>query len=384
LKRTDTNEKRTAKRVLIVIGDAGGGHLSAANALTESFQRLYGNQFRVNVIDIFSLVNVRPYKNSAALYIKINKNRLAEFIYNFVGLCVSNRFGYAIYRCYVNAKLYNETRKIIAGYNPDIVVANNSIITPLFQKMKQENARFKTVILVTDIVQIFRGWGDPDADLVISPTREATQRLIHYGVDPKKIHGPLFPINPRLRNFRPRHKVLEELGFQDKNMKTILVTAGGFGVLSLEDDVNDLIRDEQLQLIILAGRIEGFRKELEERYRNNPRIKILGFIDNIEDYYNVADLIIGKPGPATILEIELFQKKAVLTRRVGVQENGNTEFALRNPNFRAVGNHSKKLRKIVSELLAEKEIPFTERRSFDESDQIVHKIAELANKNRCP
>jgi processive 1,2-diacylglycerol beta-glucosyltransferase len=362
---------------MIIIGDAGGGHLSAANAITAAFRKLYGDRFQLKVIDIFKEAGVKPFRDSAELYVKISASRLNEFVYNLIVPLLNTRFGLYFYKTYVNARLYRATKKIIEAYNPEIVIANNSIITPLSGTMKKRGAKFIVTVLVTDIVRVFRAWADSHVDCIFSPTQEATRRIVRFGVPREKILGPLFPINPQLSVFRPRTVVLKEIGFQESGLKTVLVTAGGVGVLSLKRAIDDLVSDERLQLIILSGRMPGFEQELKTRYAGNRRVKVFGFVDNIQDYYNACDIIIAKPGPATILEIELFQKKAVLTKRVGIQESGNAEFALHNPNFRSIGGRWYMLKKMVDQLLRSEVIPFKDRRSFDECERIVREIVAL-------
>ncbi len=369
-------------RVMIIIGDAGGGHLSAANALTASFRKLYGDRFSLKVIDIFKEAGVPPFRDSAELYVKISASRFLEFFYNIFVPLLNTRVGFYFYKTYVTAKMYRATKRIIDDYDPHVVIANNSIITPLAGAMKRHGGRFLAAVLVTDIVRVFRAWADKHADCVFSPTHEATHRMMRFGVKREKIRGPLFPINPRLSVFRPRDEVLAGLGLRTDGMKTVLVTAGGVGAVSLKRAIDDLAGDPRLQVIILAGRVPDFERDLQARYAGNPRIRVLGFIDNIQDYYNAADLIVTKPGPATILEIELFQKKAVLTKRVGIQESGNAEFALRNPNIRSIGNRWWRLKKTVERLLDAEPVPFKDRRSFDECETIVREIVALLEKSR--
>ncbi|MBN2351187.1 MAG: hypothetical protein JXD23_01365 [Spirochaetales bacterium] len=369
-------------RVMIIIGDAGGGHLSAANAISESFRKLYGERFRLKAIDIFREAGVPPFRDSAELYVRISASRFLEFFYNVFVPLLNTRVGFYFYKTYVTAKLYRALKRIIDAYDPHIVIANNSIITPLAGAMKRRGGKFLVAVLVTDIVRVFRAWADRHVDCVFSPTHEAARRMVRFGVKREKIRGPLFPINPLLSVYRSREEVLAGLGLRTDGMKTVLVTAGGVGALSLKRAIDDLAGDPRLQVIVLAGRVPGFERELQERYAGNPRIKVFGFIDNIQDYYNAVDLIVAKPGPATILEIELFQKKAVLTKRVGIQESGNAEFALQNPNIRSIGRRWWRLKKTVDRLLNAEFVPFKDRRSFDECETIVREIVALWEKSR--
>jgi len=52
------------------------------------------------------------------------------------------------------------------------------------------------------IVTLFRGWVDENADLIISPTGIVTRKMVNMGISSDRIIGPLFPINPKLKNFK--------------------------------------------------------------------------------------------------------------------------------------------------------------------------------------
>ncbi|RPJ07231.1 MAG: hypothetical protein EHM28_07845 [Spirochaetaceae bacterium] len=365
------------KRVLICIGDAAGGHISAANAMIAAFAKLAGKRVQVTVKDLFTEAKIAPFNNAADVYIKVNKNRSVEWFYN-VGVWLFNRFFfYPVYRAFLLVRMGKASKSIIDSCKPDLVISNNAIVAPIMERLKKDGATWKSAVLVTDIAYIFRGWADRSADIVISPTREASVKLHRYGVAEKTIRQPLFPINPALEKYRPRVKVLSELGFALKGRKTVLVTSGGFGVLALKKALDTLMTDGRLQIIVLAGRVDEYRKILALRYANNPRVKVLGFVANIQDYYNAADIIVGKPGPATLIEIELFRKKAVFTKHVGGQEKGNVDYALRNRNFRSIGGNWHLLKRNIDELLDQKNVPISERRYFNECELIVKELLKL-------
>ncbi|MBN1525939.1 MAG: hypothetical protein JW904_15780 [Spirochaetales bacterium] len=371
-------DQKLKTKVLICIGDAAGGHISAANALQKTFAALYPETVEVKVVDVYAEANIPPFNNSADVYMMVNKSRIGEIFYNTVLWLFNTPVIYPMYRWYLIKKMKEPTRKIVDAFGPDIVVSNNSVVTPIFEQLKKEGAVWKSVVLVTDIAFIFRGWGDRHADMVISPTEESTAALLQYRVDPLRICSHLFPINPALADYLPRDKVLKKLGLSVEGKKTVLVTSGGFGVLALGKVLEKLAERPDLQVIVLAGRVEEFRKELDQRFGDNPRVAVLGFVDNIQDYYNAADIIVGKPGPATIIEIELFRKKAVLTKSIGFQEKGNVDFALKNPNFRSIGGKWQLLPRYIDELLSQDAAAIFDRRRFDESEDIVRHIANLA------
>src|SRR5690606_11108162 len=116
----------------------------------------------------------------------------------------------------------------------------------------------------------------------------------------------------------------------------------------------------------------------EYKYLDNKKVKILGYINNMHDYLKIADIVVGKPGPATIIESELFDKKMILTRKIGQQETGNIDYALKNPKFRYIGESWNKLENTIQELLDfnPKQVGELHKREFDECERIVDEIVK--------
>ncbi len=369
------------KKILIAIGDVGNGHRSGANALTDSFNKLYPD-IEVKTVDVFKLSNLWPYNETDELYKTMSKSKPLEKINNTVFKITNTKYLYDVFTNYNVTQLYETTLQLLKEEKPDLVISVHPIVSMVLERMREE-MEFLSVVVITDLITLYRGWADKNADLIFCPTTEAVKTLTEFGVNHNRIIYPLFPINPRLKHYRNKSEVFNELEF-DLNKQTILITAGGAGIKTLGKSIDNLSKKEDLQLIIIAGKVEDYRIKLTEKYKNNKRIKVFGFINNIQDYLNACDIIIGKPGPATILEIELFDKKAVLTRKVGEQEVGNIDYAIRNPKFRYIGDDARKLEPAVNELLNMKLIKPNsfKRRSFDESQMIVKDIYKLLTKGK--
>lgn len=89
-----------------------------------------------------------------------------------------------------------------------------------------------------------------------------------------------------------------------------------FGVKTLNTAIKKILKDHRdLQMIIIAGKNDSFKNYLLNEHGHDENVAILGFVNNIQDYFNASDIMIGKPGPATILEFEIFNKKAILTKK---------------------------------------------------------------------
>jgi 1,2-diacylglycerol 3-beta-galactosyltransferase len=369
------------KKVLILIGDVGNGHRSAANALTESFRNLYP-EVSVTTCDLFKESALWPYDASDEMYKNVSRSKSLEKLNNAAFRLTTQKYFIDVFKNYTFTQFFDTLLKIMNREKPDVVISVHPIVSMVLERLKEDNhAQFLSVVVVTDLVTLFRGWGDRSADLTFAPTVESVETLVKFGVDRNKIIYPLFPINPKLKNYRTKQEVFYELGF-DLDKTTILLTGGGVGAKSLNTSIEKLSKNKNYQLIIIAGKLEEYKAKLEKTYADFKNIKILGYVNNIQDYINAADIVVGKPGPATILEIELFNKKAVLTRKIGEQEIGNIGYALKNSKFRHISDNWKKLESAIKELDEIDGSNTHSRRSFDECDTIVKEIYCLLNKEQ--
>ena len=76
---------------------------------------------------------------------------------------------------------------------------------------------------------------------------------------------------------------------------------------------------------------------------------VFGFVDFMFELMNIADVVVSKGGPATMMEALILEKPLIITQYIYGQERGNVEFLVHN----RVGFYVKKPRhmvKTVSEL----------------------------------
>ncbi len=365
------------KKILIVLADVGNGHRSAANALTKAFEKIDHQEYELKTIDLFALADVQPFNSSDDTYSLVSKNQVFEEVNNFFFRFFNTHFGFSLFTSYTLSFMQKECTKIIEEEDPDIVVSVHPIVSIIISSIHRiDESKFKYINVITDLVTLFKGWADKYADLTFSPTEEAYNLLLELGLDKKKIISPLFPINPDMERVRQEDIILKELNFETSN-PIITLTGGGVGTESLRKAISKIVDRKDFNLIVICGKSESLKEELTQRYIHNKSVKVLGYVNNIQDYFSVSDIIITKPGPATILEIQLFKKKAILTKPIGEQEKGNIGFALQDPNFKYIGKNWDLLNESIDHL---KEIHITSgntSRSFNEAETIMKKILGL-------
>lgn len=111
----------------------------------------------------------------------------------------------------------------------------------------------------------------------------------------------------------------------------VLVIGGSLGARTLNNCLLDqihLLERENIQLIWQTGSLyyESIKAELEPRHPGN--IKYFDFIHRMDLAYCAADLIISRAGAATISELCLFGKPAILVPSPNVAEDHQTKNAM--------------------------------------------------------
>lgn len=365
------------KKILFAITDAGNAHKVASEALIETFEKLYPKIYTFKIIDFLKEADVEPFNTSDTSYSLVSRNTFLDSLNIFISNLFNSDIIYPIFRNYVLSRLYDPFLQLIKKEKPEIVISNHPITTLVIDEIRRREGGFKFVVNVLDLVTFFRGLSSRNADLSTTPNIEILNQLIKLGVEKNKIISNLFPLHPKLLILRKRKEVVKELGFKD-DKKIILITGGGSGLNTLREGIKKIIESNKYQIIIVTGKLNLLKEELDRTYIDNKNIVVLGFVNNMQDLINISDLVISKPGATTIMELEFFGKKAIFTKRVGHVEQGHEEYIRKNKNFKYIGDNWGVIEKTIEELLnSEVNESIDRKRDLKETERIVKEIAKL-------
>jgi processive 1,2-diacylglycerol beta-glucosyltransferase len=287
----------------------------------------------------------------------------------------ANQFVNTLISKAVGMRLTGPASQFIREFNPQIIISTYLITSALLRDFKQHYPEYFTVSVAADLVNFPAMYADPYADLNVGATAESVQRYIDLGVDPSRIAAPFFPINPNKGKFRHEDIVRQELGFS-KDKPIVLITSGGLGIARILPQIRQLANEPDLQLIVIGGKEAELVAQLQAEYTDNPQVQVFGYVTNLGDYYNLCDVAFGKPGPATLVEMEAFRiPRVIISGRVGIQEEGNIAYALQNPRFKYLGDDLEQLLPTLRAMLSQEAIPeFEPRIGFDSALNMVSEI----------
>jgi processive 1,2-diacylglycerol beta-glucosyltransferase len=216
---------------------------------------------------------------------------------------------------------------------PDLAVCTHFLPAEIISWLKAKNKiDFPQAIVVTDF-DAHAMWLCHNYEQYFVALDETKIHLAKIGIPAEKITVTGIPIDPVFAETKDKAAMRKKFGL-DKDLLTILVSAGGFGVGNVEhllQALSDL--QTRAQIVAVCGRNEVLKTKLEKLARerlNNERVsfKPIGFTREMDEYMSAADLIVGKPGGLTTSEALAKGLIFVVVNPIPGQEERNSDHLL--------------------------------------------------------
>ena len=343
----------TGARLSFIYFDAGGGHRSAARALTAAAQELRA-PWEIEFLNLQELLDpLDIVKKLVGVRVQDVYNYMLEKGWT-LGAGQLLPLLHAAIRSHHSLILELLTRYWLDN-RPDIVVS----LIPNFNRVLAESVRHALpdvpfVTVLTDLADYPpHFWIEPESEyLVVGSGRAAEQAYSmghsrdHVFQTSGMIINPSFYSIPEADHRQQR----ESEGLQPHRL-TGLVMFGGQGsraMLQIACRLNEL---DWLQLIFIAGRNQNLEAELRRMSFRIP-VHIEGFTSRMPHFMQMSDFFIGKPGPGSLSEALFMGLPVIVERNAWTlpQERFNTEWVVESEvgmvvqSFREIGTAVERLR----------------------------------------
>ena len=191
--------------------------------------------------------------------------------------------------------------RFIDDFDPDVVVATEVGLCEIASMHKRESkVKFRLVGL--EIVDFNQAWVQPEVDLYLCTHQDLAAELATAGAPASKIVTTGQPLDPIFCRLPEREGVRARLGV-DSDSPLLLILFGGAGFGRPRLILSELTKlRHTLQVVVITGRNMRMEKEARALCQGIPRSKVLGWVDNMHEWMVAADLMVGKPGGATLAE----------------------------------------------------------------------------------
>ncbi len=329
------------KNILIISSDyTGHGHKSITESLCEVFSE--NNDVKIHVVDGFSLGGKTLLKIGKSYGpITRKSENLWELVWNMSTLRPS------LVNEFIELIIKDNLMELLEKVKPDLILSvhpnfNGSIINVL----EENKIETPFITLIADLVSIYPLWAESRANYIISPTQEAKDKCIEFGVPEERIKVLGFPVRSRF-NDHGEHSDYNP----DIPLKCLLMS-GGEGVGNMRKIAEILLNNFNCVVRIIAGRNTRLKKSLEkslvEKY--GDKVEIYGFMENIQELMFSSDIAFTRGSPNVMMEAIACNLPLVITGALPGQEEGNPEFAEKY-NLGITCTDTKKMKDTIDALL---------------------------------
>lgn len=309
-------------RILVFSASTGGGHKRAAAALKEYIEKNSENT-EVRITDGLA-ISGKAYNK----FICNGYTTLAKITPKFYG------------RLYINSdkesklnNLCNGVNKIkgkrllpeINEYKPDVIISCHAFITTMLGELKTKGIlEIPVISLVTDFAPHYTYIAEGIDHYIVSSQKMVATFKTRFNIDSSHVHAFGIPTFEKFAAKPDKEELKEKLGFK-KDTKVILFMAGSWGVSEVLDIYKDITeKSENCQFAVITGNNQKLYEKFEKA--KDSRTILKKFVDNVEDYMHISDLIITKPGGLTVSEsIQCALPMAIYSAYPG-QEAENAQF----------------------------------------------------------
>ena len=313
------------KRVLIISTSAGTGHVAAGMALEKAF-RADPRVSEVRHEDALDFTNKLFHDFYSKLYETLIVN--APVLLGWFYKNSDEPWKTDAVRLRLDRLNTGPLVKFIRDFEPNFTVCTHfmpaGIISHLIRKRKLTP---QLSIVVTDFA-FHAMWLARAFHRYFVAHEETKAHFEALGLPPNRVTVSGIPIDSRFSQDLDVAATRAKHGL-DPDRKTLLVSAGGLGVVSAKDIVGRIKQlGADVQTIVVCGKNEALRARVLKKTKGDPNYHVLGQTDQMAELMKISDVFIGKPGGLTTSEALACSLPMIIVSPIPGQEERNSDLLL--------------------------------------------------------
>jgi UDP-N-acetylglucosamine:LPS N-acetylglucosamine transferase len=287
-------------RVLILTASVGEGHDLPARTLADQI-RLEAPGAEVVIED--------GLRAMGRLFVLVNERGAGFAFHRFewlwdaafwlgVGLGPTRRATQALVRALGSRGVLRIVRRV----DPDVVVSVYPITTEVLGGLRRRGRLDVPVVAAITDLAAMHYWAAPGVDLHIVTHPESVEEVREIAgadADVEVVNGLT---RPEFAQPCDRRQARAALGLP-LDGRVVIVSGGGWGVGDLVGAIDTSLAEPEVDVVAcLCGRNDDLRARLAARYGADPRVRIVGFTEQMSKWLGAADALIHSTGGLTVLE----------------------------------------------------------------------------------
>ncbi len=343
-------------KLLVLSATTGGGHMRAAQALKECVM-CHEPDSEVMIIDAIQYISPILNKTVAGGYVYMAKNtpQMYGSMYKASDK-ETNPLNHTV--TLATTQFGKRLLPLIDEFNPDILVSTHSFACEFAAGLKTKGLiDVPLVSIITDFAA-HQTYLTDGVDAYVVSNQEMVNDMVSRGILRSRIYDFGIPVHQAFYQ-RCDRKALSEAEGLNPDIPTILIMAGSFGVTDVLKIYHKIVKSPvDFQIVVITGKneklFETFERYLRKLEVNNALYhmkngvsdeeklklafhtsrklkaskptRLLYYTDKVEQYMQMADLIVTKPGGLTVSEAIVSGLPMAIFKAIPGQEEQNASF----------------------------------------------------------
>jgi len=301
--------------------------MSAASAVCTALQAQYPD-VDTRVVD--------SYKYAASVVSRVVSNGYIGMVktipqmYRFLYNRAEKATEVGPFRTWLHQFTAGNLRALLLEERPDVVVCTHAFPCGVMAEYKKEFADAPPVVgVVTDFV-VHSFWIHRNIEGYAVATEEMRNTLVARGVRRDRIVVSGIPVNGIFAQQPPDRDALREKLGLPTDRSAVLVMGGGLGIGPIETMMGalDNVKTPLCAVVIVGRNVRMEQRVLEAANNVRYPVRVLRFVDNVNEYMHACDTLVTKPGGLTSAEALVAHIPMVLFKPLPGQEERNTRYLM--------------------------------------------------------
>ena len=311
-------------RILILYASTGGGHKRTSAAMKKYIEESRPNDVvrMVDALEQISHIYNKTVSEGYELMVKAAPKFFGT-VYNQTNKdSTMNDLAVKIQH-----RLAKKLLPLMVEFRPDVIITVQAFCVDMAARIK---SKYKMDIPIISLITDFathKMYVQDGVDAYVVSNSEMVNSLKELGVDESAIQVSGIPIDPDFYHDFDKQTLIRKFGLSS-DLPIVLFMAGSFGVKAILKIYLHLVETSaDFQAIVVTGKnkklYDEFNDILDDNYENMETstddtteshikyyignygvkpTKLLYFVDNIQEYMYISDLIVTKPGGLTVSE----------------------------------------------------------------------------------
>lgn len=330
-------------KALILTAKYGNGHVQVAHTLEKKCKQL---KMDVVVCDLYR--EAHPVITEITKYLYLKSFSYGKQFYRLFYYGVDKMYNKRLMNIYYSMG-FKRLHEIIMSERPDFIINTfPMIVVPEYRK--RTGKVIPSFNVLTDFC-LHKIWIHPNIDKYYVASNEVKEKLLKLGISPNDIQVTGIPIREQFEEHMETAPLYDKYHLTP-NKKTLLIMAGAHGVLkNVKDLCESFIQYDDLQTVVVCGKNDALREQLLPLANQYPqKLKVLGYVERIDELFRIASCMITKPGGITLSEATAIGVPLILYKPVPGQEKENAEYFERN-GAAIIVNKMDQIQDVVENLL---------------------------------